>query len=312
MPVSGNAFLHWLPPRRLMAASAAVACAAIALKALAWQLTGSVGLLSDALESVVNLAGAGFGLLMLTVASRPADEGHPYGHYKAEYFASAFEGLLILAAAAAIAWAALPRLAQPQPVALAGWGLALAVGSSALNGALAWLMLRAARVHRSLALQADARHLLTDVWTSAGVLAGVLLAPLTGWLWLDPLMALLVALNILREGFGLLWRSSQGLMDEAVQAETLAQIQAVLARFEAGGVARFDHVRTRQAGQRRFADLHMHLPPEWTLTQAAALRAQVAAALAEGVPGLCALIQILPPEPDEAAASPSPEESRLS
>ena len=302
MPVSGNAFLHWLTPRRLMAASAAVACAAIALKALAWQLTGSVGLLSDALESVVNLAGAGFGLLMLTVASRPADEGHPYGHYKAEYFASAFEGLLILAAAAAIAWAALPRLAQPQPVALAGWGLALSVGSSALNGALAWLM---------LALQADARHLLTDVWTSAGVLAGVLLAPLTGWLWLDPLMALLVALNILREGFGLLWRSSQGLMDEAVQAETLAQIQAVLARFAADGVARFDHVRTRQAGQRRFADLHMHLPPEWTLTQAAALRAQVAAALAEGVPGLCALIQILPPEPDEAAQNPSSEESRL-
>ena len=121
MPVSGNAFLHWLTPRRLMAASAAVACAAIALKALAWQLTGSVGLLSDALESVVNLAGAGFGLLMLTVASRPADEGHPYGHYKAEYFASAFEGLLILAAAAAIAWAALPRLAQSQSVGSWGW-----------------------------------------------------------------------------------------------------------------------------------------------------------------------------------------------
>lgn len=276
-----------------MVVSVAVAVLTITLKTLAWWITGSVGLLSDAMESFVNLAAAMFGLLMVTVAARPADKEHPFGHGKAEYFSSGFEGVLIIGAAAAIIWAALPRFWHPQPLEQMGWGLALAVASSALNGALAWAMLRAARAHRSIALEANAKHLLTDVWTSAGVVLGLLLVPLTGWLWLDPLVAVAVALNIVREGWRLLWRSSQGLMDTAVEPETLAAIEAALARC-ASPLVRFDHVMTRKAGQSRFVDLHMHLPAGWTLRQAADMRAHVEQALDSAVPGLHASIQMLP------------------
>ena len=289
---------RWLTPRRLMAASVGVALVTIALKTLAWWVTGSVGLLSDALESVVNLAGATFGLAMVTVAARPPDEDHPYGHHKAEYFSSGFEGVLIIVAALAIAWAAADRLWHPQPLEQLGWGLALSVGSSVLNGVLAWVMLRAARVHRSMALEGDARHLFTDVWTSAGVVLGLALAGATGWLWLDPLVAIGVALNILREGVHLVWRSSQGLMDEAVSADTLATIEQTLAGFVqqrgGGSIVRFDHLYTRQAGQRSFLDMHMHMPANWTLGQAAALRGRVEQALMHAVPGLRVSIQLLP------------------
>lgn len=293
-----NAVWHRLTPQRLLAASVVVALATIALKTLAWGLTGSVGLLSDAMESVVNLASAVFGLWMVTVAARPADDDHPYGHHKAEYFSSGFEGILIIVAALGIVWAAAGRLWAPQPLQRLDWGLALSVLSSVLNGGLAWVMLRASRVHRSLALEADARHLFTDVWTSAGVVVGLALAWASGWLWLDAVIAIGVALNIGREGAHLLWRSSQGLMDEAVEPEVRAAIDAVLADFahrrNGADIIRFDHVHTRKAGQRRYVDLHMHMPAAWTLGRAAALRGSVEQALMSAVPGLRASIQLLP------------------
>ena len=214
-----------------MTVSVVVALLTIALKTGAWWVTGSVGLLSDAMESLVNLAAALFGLWMVTVAERPADDDHPFGHDKAEYFSAGFEGILIFGAAAAIIWSALPRLADPQPLEQLGWGLGLSVLSSALNGLLAWVMLRASRMHRSIALEADAKHLLTDVWTSAGVVAGLLLVGVTGWLWLDPLVAIGVALNIVWEGARLIWRSWSGLMDSAVEPEVHGDIEAVLERF---------------------------------------------------------------------------------
>lgn len=273
--------------------SVAVALATIALKTAAWWVSGSVGLLSDALESLVNLAGALFALMMVIIAERPPDEEHPYGHHKAEYFSSGFEGVLIFAAALAIVWAAVLRLLQPQPLQQVGLGLVLTVVSAVLNGVLARAMLKKARSYRSAALEADARHLFTDVWTSAGVVLGLLAVMATGWLWLDPVIAIAVAANILREGAGLVWRASQGLMDRALEPEVRADIDRTLASF-AHPAIRFDHVVTRRAGQRRFVDLHMHLPATWSLGRAATLRGSVEQALMAAVPGLRASIQLLP------------------
>lgn len=273
--------------------SVAVAVATIVLKTGAWWVSGSVSLLSDALESLVNLAGAMFALLMVTVAARPPDEEHPYGHHKAEYFSSGFEGVLIFVAALAIVWAAVDRLLHPQPLEAVGLGLVLSVVSSAMNGLLAWSMLKKARAVRSMALEADARHLFTDVWTSAGVVAGLLGVMATGWLWLDPVLAIAVALNILREGARLVWRSAGGLMDEALEPEAIAEIDKALETFRHQTI-RFDHIVTRRAGQRRFVDLHMHMPAGWTLGRAAAVRTSVEQALMSAVPGLRASIQLLP------------------
>ncbi|MDT7837622.1 cation diffusion facilitator family transporter [Aquabacterium sp. OR-4] len=273
--------------------SVAVALATIVLKTGAWWLTGSVGLLSDALESLVNLAGAMFALAMLTVAQSPPDADHPYGHHKAEYFSSGFEGVLILAAALAILWAAVQRLLSPQPLDALGPGLVLSVLSSALNGALAWAMLRKAREHRSEALEADARHLFTDVWTSAGVVLGLIAVHATGWLWLDPVIAIGVALNIVREGLHLIRRSTDGLMDRALEPEVRDQIRRVLDGFDQHSI-RFDHLVTRRAGQRRHLELHMHMPADWTLGRVAAERGEVEQALMRAVPGLRATIQLLP------------------
>lgn len=279
--------------KTLLKLSVVAAVATIAMKTGAWWITGSVGLLSDAMESFVNLASALFAVLMVTIAERPADDDHPFGHTKAEYFSSGFEGLLIVGAAVAIIWAAAGRFANPQPLEQLGWGVALSVASSALNGALAWRMLVASREQRSIALEADARHLFTDVYTSAGVVIGLLLVPVTGWLWLDPLLAIGVALNILREGAHLAWRSVDGLMDKAVEPEVRAQIDETLAQFGHHTI-RFDHIVTRRAGQRRFVDVHMHMPANWTLGRAAALRTSVEQALMSAVPGLRASIQLLP------------------
>ena len=279
--------------KTLLKLSVVAALATIAMKTGAWWITGSVGLLSDAMESFVNLASALFAVLMVTIAERPADDDHPFGHTKAEYFSSGFEGLLIVGAAVAIIWAAAGRFANPQPLEQLGWGITLSVASSALNGLLAWRMLVASREQRSIALEADARHLFTDVYTSAGVVIGLLLVPLTGWLWLDPLLAIGVALNIVREGAHLAWRSVDGLMDKAVEPEVRAQIDAVLAQF-AHHTIRFDHIVTRRAGQRRFVDVHMHMPAGWTLGRAAALRTSVEQAMMSAVPGLRASIQLLP------------------
>jgi cation diffusion facilitator family transporter len=273
--------------------SVAVALATIALKTAAWWVTGSVSLLSDALESLVNLAGATFALLMVTIAVQPADDDHPYGHHKAEYFSSGFEGVLILVAALAIIAAAVQRFWEPQPLDSLGWGLGLSLVSTAMNGALAWAMLRKAREHRSMALEGDARHLFTDVWTSVGVVLGLLAVGATGWLWLDPVVAIAVAANIAREGVSLIRRSVDGLMDSALEPEVLAEIQKTLDGFR-HHVLRFDHLSSRRAGSRRFVDLHMHLPGHWSLGRAAALRISVEQALMSAVPGLRATIQLLP------------------
>jgi len=279
--------------RTYLQLSVAVAVATIGLKTGAWWVSGSVSLLSDAMESLVNLAGAVFALVMVTVAARPADEDHPYGHHKAEYFSSGFEGVLIIVAALAIMAAAAHRLWHPQPLEQLGMGLALSVASSVLNGALAWAMLRKAREHRSMALEADARHLFTDVWTSAGVVGGLVAVALTGWLWLDAVLAIAVALNILREGVSLVRRSADGLMDRAVEPEVRQDIERTLEGFRHAAI-RFDHIVTRRAGRRRFVDLHMHMPARWSLGRAAALRTSVEQALMSAVPGLRATIQLLP------------------
>jgi cation diffusion facilitator family transporter len=273
--------------------SIAVALATIALKTGAWWLTDSVGLLSDALESLVNLAGAIFALMMVTWAAQPPDADHPYGHHKAEYFSSGFEGVLILVAALAIMATAVHRFFNPQPLEQLGLGLVLSVVSSALNGALAFAMLRKAREHRSMALEGDARHLITDVWTSAGVVVGLLAVQATGWLWLDPVIAIALAANIAREGVMLVWRSADGLMDQALEPEVRGQIDQALAEFAVHTI-RFDHVVTRRAGARRFVDMHMHMPAGWTLGRAAAVRTTVEQALMAAVPGLRATIQLLP------------------
>ena len=279
--------------KTLLRLSVATAVATILIKSLAWWITGSVGLLSDAMESFVNLASAVFAVAMVTIAQRPADADHPFGHTKAEYFSSGFEGLLIVGAAAAIIWAAAHRFMSPRPIEQLGFGVALTVASSALNWLLARAMMAGSRAHRSIVLEADARHLYTDVWTSAGVVVGLGLVQLTGWLWLDPLIAILVALNILREGGRLAWRSVEGLMDTAVEPDVRSQIDRTLDRF-AHDTIRFDHVVTRRAGQRRFVDMHMHMPGGWSLGRAAALRAEVEQALMSDVRGLRASIQLLP------------------
>lgn len=279
--------------RTLLKLSIAVAIVTIAMKTAAWWVTDSMGLLSDAMESLVNLASALFALAMVTIAERPADADHPFGHTKAEYFSSGFEGLMIAGAATAIIWTAVPRFMHPQPLGALGWGLGLAIASSLLNGLLARRMMVGSREHRSIALEADARHLYTDVWTSVGVVVGLMLVHFTGWLWIDPLLAIGVALNILREGGHLAWRSVNGLMDSAVEPEVRAQIDRALARFSDQPI-RFDHLVTRRAARRRFVDLHMHLPASWSLGRAAALRADVERALTEQVPGLRASIQLLP------------------
>jgi cation diffusion facilitator family transporter len=290
--------LRTLTPQRLLMASVVVALLTIGLKTAAWWVTDSVGLLSDAMESVVNLASAVFGLMMVTIAARPADDDHPYGHHKAEYFSSGFEGILIIVAAIGIVAVSVQRFFEPQPLAQLDLGLALSVASSVLNGLLAWVMLRAAKVHRSVALEADGRHLITDVWTSVGVVLGLVLATATGWWWMDVVVAIAVALNILKEGVRLVWQSSQGLMDESLEPDIQATIDAVLKEFafQRGDVEiiRFDHLTTRKAGQRRFVDLHMHMPASWTLGRAAAVRMTVEQALMSAVPGLRASIQLLP------------------
>lgn len=244
--------------------SIAAAVVTIALKAGAWRLTGSVGLLSDALESVVNLVAAMITLWMLTLAVRPADEDHTYGYSKAEYFASGAEGALILLAAAGIVWTAVERLLSPRPIEQAGIGLVVLAAATVVNLVVSRVLRRAARANHSIALEADAHHLMTDVWTSAGVIAGIGIVALTGWEKFDPIVALVVALNIVRTGVQLVRRSALGLIDAALPLDELAAIRAVLARNEDEGV-RFHALRTRQAAARRFVSVHVLVPGDWTV-----------------------------------------------
>lgn len=244
--------------------SIAAAIATILLKGVAWWLTGSVGLLSDALESFVNLAGALMALAMLSWAATPADDRHAYGHGKAEYFSSAFEGFLILLAALSIGWTAVERLLHPQPLEAVGVGLLVSVGASLINLFAARQLLKAGREFNSITLEADAKHLMTDVWTSVGVIVGVALVWLTGWLWLDPVIAMLVAANIVLTGMHLLSRSAAGLMDEGLPQEQLDTIERVLEKYRAQGLD-FHALRTRQAGRNAFISLHVLVPGAWTV-----------------------------------------------
>jgi cation diffusion facilitator family transporter len=244
--------------------SIAAALATILLKGWAWWLTGSVGLLSDALESFVNLAGAMMALAMLSLAMMPADDNHAHGHGKAEYFSSAFEGFLILIAAVGIGYAAIERLLNPQPLQAVGIGLAVSVVASIINLATSRILMGVGQKYRSITLEADARHLLTDVWTSAGVILGVGLVWLTGWLWLDPVIALLVAINIVWTGWQLLRRSAAGLMDVSIPQEERKAVESVLDGYRRQGLD-FHALRTRQAGSRAFITVHVLVPGTWTI-----------------------------------------------
>ena len=263
--------------------SIAAAFITILLKALAWWLTGSIGLLSDALESLVNLAGAMMALAMISLAEQPADEAHAYGHGKAEYFSAGFEGLLILAAAVAIALGAVERLRNAQPLEQAWLGLTVSALASVLNLATALTLLSAGRKYRSLTLEADARHLLTDVWTSAGVIAAVGAVSLTHWLWLDPVIALLVAANIIRTGWTLTRRAIQGLMDQSLPAAEYAKIIAILDSYRREGLD-YHALRTRESGARRFVSVHILMPGAWTILRGHAYAERIEAEIRAALP----------------------------
>ena len=271
------------------------ALATILLKGAAWRLTGSVGLLSDAIESIVNLAGALMALAMLSLAATPADDDHAHGHGKAEYFSSAFEGFLILLAAISIAYTAIGRFVDPQPLEDVGAGLVVSVIASLLNLWTARVLLGVGRRYNSITLEADAHHLLTDVWTSVGVIVGVGLVWFSGWLWLDPAIALLVAANIVWTGWRLMCRSASGLMDVSVPAETLNTINQVLDTYRAQGID-FHALRTRQAGARAFATVHVLVPGVWTVQQGHNCLEQIETDLRNAVPHMHVTTHLEPRE----------------
>lgn len=269
--------------KRYAVLSIIAALITILMKVAAYKLTGSVGLLSDAMESLVNLAGALMALAMLTIASRPADESHPYGHTKAEYFSSGVEGTLILVAALSIGAAAIHRLLEPRPLEQIGIGMAVSVGASLVNLLTALVLLRAGRTYRSITLEANARHLLTDVWTSAGVVVGVSAAWFSGYQQLDPVVALLVAAQIVYSGFGIVKDSILGLMDAAGSPEDLGAIESILSTYRPEGVA-WHAMRTRQAGSRLFVSFHVLVPGSWTVQKGHDLLEKMEKEITEGLP----------------------------
>ena len=283
------------PLKRYAWLSILTAVATILLKAVAWQLTDSVGLLSDALESVVNLAGAMMALAMISLAALPPDEDHAYGHGKAEYFSAGFEGLLILVAAMAIGATAIMRLFDPRPLEQVGIGLAVSLAASLLNLVTALILRAAGRRYRSLTLEADAHHLLTDVWTSAGVIVGLAAVSLTGWLWLDPVIALLVAGNILHIAWKLLYSSAQGLMDRALPDADTLLLQAVFDQYRAQGIE-FHALRTRESGARRFIDVHVLVPGHWSVQHAHELVEKIEADIRQALPQSTILTHLEPLE----------------
>lgn len=266
--------------------SIAAALVTIAMKSIAYLMTGSVGLLSDALESVVNLVAAVLALIALSVAAKPADRNHPYGHGKAEYFAAGAEGLMILVAAIAIMGAAIQRLVEPRPLEDLGAGLAITLVATVLNAVVGWLLLRAGRAHRSVALVADGKHLITDMWTSAGVLVGVGLVALTGWLALDSVVAIAVGANITWTGIGLIRHSLHGLMDHALNPADEEAVHQVLHRFlTSHAEVEFHAIQTREAGRERFVSLHVLVPGAWTIQAGHDLLEEIEAAIAGALPG---------------------------
>jgi cation diffusion facilitator family transporter len=264
--------------------SIAVAVLTIGLKLGAYLVTGSVGLFSDAAESVVNLVAALAALWALVYAARPPDEEHAFGHNKAEYFSSGLESALILIAAVGIGVTAWGRLMDPQPLENVWLGLSITLIAAVLNGGVALVILRAGRRLRSITLRADSHHLLTDVWTSLGVVLGVALVQLTGWLVLDPLIGLLVAANIVWTGVKLLRDTAQGLLDRALPPEDQEAISKILSRYEERGI-RFHALRTRASGQRRFISMHVLVPGRWTVQQGHDLSEKIEKHLAEALGG---------------------------
>ena len=271
----------------------------IGMKTAAWKLTGSVGLLSDAVESLVNLLAAAVALWALRVAAQPPDAEHHFGHSKAEYLASAFEGLAILGAAIAIAVTAWERIADPRPLENVGLGLAVSVGAAAVNGAVAIVLMRAGRRLDSITLRSDAHHLLTDVWTSGGVLVGVVLVKVTGWLVLDPVVALAVATNIVWMAARILVETANGLLDRTIPETETTQLEAVLSRFRADGVE-LHSVRTRQSGPVRFVDMHVLVPGSWSVQRGHDLCEEIERAVGAAFPRASVLTHLEPVE-DPAA-----------
>lgn len=281
--------------------SIAAAIATIGLKTVAYLVTDSVGLLSDAAESVVNLVAAIIALIALKVAARPADAGHHYGHGKAEYFSAGLEGLMIFVAAALILASAVQRFLHPVELERVGIGLAISMVATALNGAVGLLLIRAGRRHRSATLSADGKHLMTDVWTSAGVLVGVLLVGVTGWERLDPVVAGIVGLNILVTGYRLVSGSVGALLDAALPAQDLATLTAVLDRFRTD-VVDFHGLQTRQSGRHLFATVHVLVPGAWSVHRAHDLVEEVETAIRQALPDITVHTHLEPREDPRAYA----------
>jgi cation diffusion facilitator family transporter len=280
---------------RLALLSILAAVVTLGLKAAGWTLTGSVSLLSDAAESLVNLAASLTALLSLVYAARPVDRNHTYGHEKIEFFSSGVEGALILAAALSIGVYAVHRLLAPEALQTLGWGMAFVLVASAINGVVALVLLRAGRKHRSIVLEADGRHLMTDVWTSIGIVVGLGLVWLTGREFLDPLVALIVAASLLWTAFGLVRRSFNGLMDHALpEAEQQAVRRAIESHL--GPDMDYHALRTRQAGSRRFADFHLLVPGSLTVREAHAMTGGIEDAVRAALPGIEVAVHIEPIE----------------
>jgi cation diffusion facilitator family transporter len=286
------------PLTRFAWLSIGAALATISLKVAAYLLTGSVGLLSDAIESLVNLAGATMALVMLMIAARPADESHVYGHSKAEYFASLTEGLLILAAAIWIITTAVERLLHPQELQALGIGLLVSAIASLINFTVARILMDQGKKQNSITLEADAHHLMTDVFTSVGVIGGVAIAGLTGWTVIDPILAIAVALNILWTGFQLIRRSVQGLMDVALPEQERGLIEEVMKVYRGKGV-HFHALRTRQAAARRFISVHMLVPGEWSVHDAHHIAEDFEADVRAALGGVVTVFTHLEPVEDE-------------
>jgi cation diffusion facilitator family transporter len=296
--------LSWRSARSYMWLSLGAALVTMALKFGAFAVSHSIGLFSDAAESVVNLIAAAGGIWALTVAARPADEVHAYGHTKAEYFSSGLEGALILIAAGSIAYVAIERLVHPRAVEQIGLGLLVAILATVVNLLTSLELERAGRRLRSVTLRADARHLLTDVWTTGGVLLGVALFAVTRWAPLDSIVALLVAANILRIGVQLLRESGLGLLDTALPSEDLHAIESVLARYRAGGIE-FHALRTRRSGTRRFVSLHVLVPGTWTVQRGHDLCEAIELALHGALPETTVFTHLEPREDPAAFADQS-------
>jgi cation diffusion facilitator family transporter len=274
--------------------SVAAALATIGLKTWAWQVTDSVGMLSDALESLINLAAALLALSMLRLAASPPDAAHPYGRFKAEYFASGIEGALIVFAAISIAYAALPRLADPQPIEAPLLGIAISTLASGINLACGLLLVSAGKRLHSIALEADGHHLMTDVWTSVGIIAGVALVAATGWHVLDPLIALAVAVHIVFTGFMLMSRSFAGLLDAAIPESERAEVEKIFAEYRKRYGVEFHALLTRQAGARRFISFHLLVPDAWPVDRAHQLSEEVESRIGALVPNAILLSHIEP------------------